>query len=56
VSEFEHINKMTVRNLGIVFSPTLQIPAFVFTLFMQEYDRIFVHTEETAAMDTTIDE
>ncbi|KAH0541923.1 hypothetical protein FGG08_003643 [Glutinoglossum americanum] len=35
------INKMTVRNVGIVFSPTLNIPAPVFSLFLQEYDSIF---------------
>lgn len=35
------INKMTVRNVGIVFSPTLNIPAPVFALFLQQYDDIF---------------
>ncbi|CAL3961931.1 unnamed protein product [Diplocarpon coronariae] len=34
-------NKMTVRNVGIVFSPTLNIPAPVFALFLQQYDEIF---------------
>ncbi|KAK2628321.1 hypothetical protein QTJ16_002967 [Diplocarpon rosae] len=34
-------NKMTVRNVGIVFSPTLNIPAPVFALFLQQYDDIF---------------
>jgi RalA-binding protein 1 len=34
-------NKMTVRNVGIVFSPTLNIPAPVFALFLQQYDGIF---------------
>ncbi|CZT42801.1 related to BEM3 GTPase-activating protein for Cdc42p and Rho1p [Rhynchosporium secalis] len=34
-------NKMTVRNVGIVFSPTLNIPAPVFALFLQQYDVIF---------------
>ncbi|CAN8099187.1 unnamed protein product [Discula destructiva] len=34
-------NKMTVRNVGIVFSPTLTIPAPVFALFLQHYERIF---------------
>lgn len=34
-------NKMTVRNVGIVFSPTLNIPAPVFSMFLQEYDSIF---------------
>ncbi|KAG9238604.1 hypothetical protein BJ875DRAFT_33430 [Amylocarpus encephaloides] len=34
-------NKMTVRNVGIVFSPTLNIPAPVFALFLQQYEGIF---------------
>lgn len=34
-------NKMTVRNVGIVFSPTLTIPAPVFALFLQNYQPIF---------------
>ncbi|EQK97551.1 RhoGAP domain protein [Ophiocordyceps sinensis CO18] len=35
------VNKMTVRNVGIVFSPTLNIPAPVFALFLQHYQEIF---------------
>ncbi|KAH8891884.1 RhoGAP-domain-containing protein [Thozetella sp. PMI_491] len=35
------VNKMTVRNVGIVFSPTLNIPAPVFALFLQNYEPIF---------------
>jgi RalA-binding protein 1 len=35
------VNKMTVRNVGIVFSPTLNIPAPVFALFLQQFDSIF---------------
>ncbi|OAA61982.1 rhogap with PH domain protein [Niveomyces insectorum RCEF 264] len=34
-------NKMTVRNVGIVFSPTLNIPAPVFALLLQNYEAIF---------------
>lgn len=34
-------NKMTLRNVGIVFSPTLNIPAGVFSLFIAEYEAIF---------------
>ncbi|PSR76025.1 hypothetical protein BD289DRAFT_486972 [Coniella lustricola] len=34
-------NKMTVRNVGIVFSPTLTIPAPVFALLLQNYEAIF---------------
>lgn len=35
------VNKMTVRNVGIVFSPTLNIPAPVLALFLQQFDGIF---------------
>ncbi|KAI9839644.1 MAG: hypothetical protein M1819_002270 [Sarea resinae] len=35
------INKMTVRNVGIVFSPTLNIPAPIFSMFLTDFDRIF---------------
>ncbi|ORY62070.1 uncharacterized protein BCR38DRAFT_232223 [Pseudomassariella vexata] len=34
-------NKMTVRNVGIVFSPTLNIPAPVFALLLQNYEGVF---------------
>jgi hypothetical protein len=34
-------NKMTLRNVSIVFAPTLSIPSFVFTLLMKEFDSIF---------------
>ncbi|KAK6535951.1 hypothetical protein TWF281_000200 [Arthrobotrys megalospora] len=39
-------NKMTVRNVGIVFSPTLNIPAGVFSLFILEYSSIFLRPGE----------
>jgi RalA-binding protein 1 len=32
---------MTIRNVGIVFSPTLNIPAVVFGLFLSEFGSIF---------------
>ncbi|KAB8256246.1 hypothetical protein BDV32DRAFT_97690 [Aspergillus pseudonomiae] len=35
------VNKMTVRNVGIVFAPTLNIPAPVFSMFLTEFERIF---------------
>lgn len=35
------VNKMTVRNVGIVFSPTLGIPAGVFSLMLGEFNRVF---------------
>lgn len=35
------VNKMTMRNVGIVFSPTLGIPAGVFSLMLGEFERVF---------------
>ncbi|KAK2741467.1 hypothetical protein FQN57_005600 [Myotisia sp. PD_48] len=35
------VNKMTVRNVGIVFAPTLNIPAPVFSTFLSDFDVIF---------------
>ncbi|KAI0007473.1 RhoGAP-domain-containing protein [Xylariaceae sp. FL0662B] len=35
------MNKMTIRNVGIVFSPTLNIPAPVFALMLQNYEGVF---------------
>ncbi|KAG8829855.1 hypothetical protein FRC17_005891 [Serendipita sp. 399] len=35
------INKMTMRNVGIVFSPTLGIPAGILSLMLGEFDRVF---------------
>ena len=35
---------MTVRNVGIVFAPTLNIPAPVFSMFLTEFDSIFDDT------------
>ncbi|KAF7509699.1 hypothetical protein GJ744_007570 [Endocarpon pusillum] len=34
-------NKMNVRNMGIVFSPTLNIPAPVFSMFLTDFEAIF---------------
>lgn len=36
-----HVNKMTMRNVGIVFSPTLGIPAGVFSLMLGEFKCVF---------------
>jgi RalA-binding protein 1 len=44
------VNKMTMRNVGIVFSPTLGIPAGVFSLMLGEFNRVF---NVDAANDTT---
>ncbi|KIY70813.1 RhoGAP-domain-containing protein [Cylindrobasidium torrendii FP15055 ss-10] len=34
-------NRMNMRNVGIVFSPTLGIPAGVFSLMLGEFNRVF---------------
>ncbi|KPI45952.1 GTPase-activating protein BEM3 [Cyphellophora attinorum] len=34
-------NKMTVKNVGIVFAPTLNIPAPVFSMFLTDFAAIF---------------
>lgn len=41
IIDHSDVNKMTVRNVGIVFSPTLNIPAPVFATFLQNYEPIF---------------
>jgi RalA-binding protein 1 len=43
------INKMTMRNVGIVFSPTLGIPAGVFSLMLGEFNRVFNVDDKGAA-------
>ncbi|KAI0160258.1 hypothetical protein GGR57DRAFT_413524 [Xylariaceae sp. FL1272] len=41
------MNKMTVRNVGIVFSPTLNIPAPIFALLLQNFAGVFgIEAEE----------
>ncbi|OJJ70794.1 hypothetical protein ASPBRDRAFT_31657 [Aspergillus brasiliensis CBS 101740] len=35
------VNKMTIRNVGIVFAPTLNIPAPVFSMFLTDFEDIF---------------
>jgi len=34
-------NKMTMRNVGIVLSPTLQVPAGVLSLMLSKFQRVF---------------
>lgn len=41
VISYQDTNKMTMRNVGIVFSPTLAIPAGVFALFLTSFDYCF---------------
>ncbi|KAL9555766.1 hypothetical protein MBANPS3_002205 [Mucor bainieri] len=44
------INKMTLRNVGIVFAPTLSIPSGIFTLLMSEFEYIFYTKEQQEAV------
>jgi len=48
-------NKMTMRNVGIVFSPTLGIPAGVFSLMLGEFNRVFNVDDEEAGEDDNED-
>lgn len=41
VVQNEKVNKMSLRNVGIVFSPTLGMPAPLFALLLKEFDLIF---------------
>lgn len=53
------VNKMSVRNVGIVFSPTLNIPAPVFAMFLTEFDAIFgegLNSAPAAPMDVSVNE
>lgn len=45
-------NKMSIRNMGIVFSPTVNIPTPVFNLFLSEYEAIFEKTLENGQVQT----
>ena len=41
VTRNSDVNKMSSRNIGIVFSPTLKIPAPIFTMFLNDFETIF---------------
>ena len=47
-----NVNKMTMRNVGIVFSPTLGIPAGVFSLMLAEFNRVFNVNDDTYEADS----
>lgn len=50
------VNKMTVRNVGIVFAPTLNIPAPVVSLFLTDFDSIFGSAESSpTTVEPTVD-
>ncbi|KAI9262061.1 hypothetical protein BY458DRAFT_458948 [Sporodiniella umbellata] len=49
-------NKMTMRNVSIVFSPTLGIPATIFNFFMSEFEYIFWTAENGEAAPRKIEQ
>jgi RalA-binding protein 1 len=49
------VNKMTMRNVGIVFSPTLGIPAGVFSLMLGEFNRVFNVDADKVPQDSAED-
>ncbi|KAL9621243.1 MAG: hypothetical protein Q9160_004264 [Pyrenula sp. 1 TL-2023] len=48
-----HKNKMNLRNVGIVFSPTLNIPPTVFSMFLTNYHDIFNQKPYVGEIKTT---
>lgn len=56
IIELSDVNKMTMRNVGIVFSPTLGIPAGVFALFLTEFDWVFYTSAQGEPMPRQMDE
>ncbi|KAI1621630.1 RalA-binding protein 1 [Exophiala viscosa] len=46
-------NKMSVKNVGIVFSPTLNIPAPVFAMFLTDFEAIFERPSEEDSIQST---
>jgi len=51
-----NVNKMTMRNVGIVFSPTLGIPAGVFSLMLAEFNRVFNVNDDANEAESAADE
>ena len=47
------VNKMNIRNMGIVFSPTLQIPAGIFSLMLSDFKQVFNVDAAGSESDTT---
>lgn len=41
IVQHAQVNKMTIRNVGIVFSPTLSIPAGIFSMMLADFERVF---------------
>ncbi|KAL9608730.1 MAG: hypothetical protein Q9167_006464 [Letrouitia subvulpina] len=47
-----NVNRMSIRNVGIVFSQTLNIPSPVISMFLTEFDTIFAEPPSTQAKTT----
>ncbi|GAM89242.1 hypothetical protein ANO11243_072790 [Dothideomycetidae sp. 11243] len=56
IVDHENVNKMNVRNVGIVFSPTLNIPGPLITIFVTDYARIFGPPVDIADVDDRLPE
>jgi len=56
VVQNSNVNKMTMRNVGIVFSPTLGIPAGVFSLMLAEFNRVFNVHDDANETESATDE
>ncbi|KAI8332059.1 hypothetical protein BC941DRAFT_437376 [Chlamydoabsidia padenii] len=56
VIKHSDVNLMTVRNIAIVFSPTLGIPGTIFNLFLNEFDYIFWTNKDGDAAPRRLEE
>lgn len=53
VVSYSEINKMNLRNIGIVFAQTLNISAYVLIHFLTDFDAIFADDEEETLGDSS---
>ncbi|SCV67998.1 BQ2448_119 [Microbotryum intermedium] len=54
IAQSADVNKMNLRNLSIVFSPSLSIPAPLFILILSEFDLVFAIEPESGLADPTM--
>ena len=52
ISLLEHVNKMSVNNLQLIFEPSLEISGLLLGLFIAYAPQIFANTVESAPMQT----
>ncbi|KAI8364660.1 uncharacterized protein BYT42DRAFT_649328 [Radiomyces spectabilis] len=55
VVHHSEVNKMTMRNISIIFAPTLGIPLIIFHLFMNHFEHIFF-TESDSRPSSVVSE